>query len=344
MSDRAIGRFNRKRASRFLAAVALALFAFPVWISAGGVSLALPVQQVQVAETDHRSSSIDPVAAIKRLASVVGNELSKVEGRSLSERVGWVADRVQRNPSGRIIWFIVASIAVLSVAFMIAVAVWLHYWLRVSREPLSAAVSATATKAVTDSSKSKNSPTTHSKPARPAPAGKQLSKVAISSDLETGLIDKVEAALLQAIKAKQADPCGIIYLLACCAVKCSSREYSALVNEIKELGAGEDPSFIAHAGQIGRLLAPEDFDVEDWPEPSGRHSGKSKLISSTFDSVMEFGNAQTLLDMLRTYTDMEDVGAARHLMVQILVYGDGNQRAEALGYARRLADEGKTKI
>ncbi len=332
----------------------LAVAAFAICISAIAGSganwqpLAHLVQPAYGAQPDSASENVDPAEGVKRLVETIGREVSRVEGVTAADKGRWIANRVRTDPTGRIIWFVVGAIIVLSTILVLVVISAIAYQFaksRPKRKPATGAESALQAQ-VSPSPRQPSAALNKSEPSGPgsskAPVALPLSRTAISSALESGSTDRVEAVLLKAVRQDKADAGAMMYLAACCALRCDAQRYDALVSEMMSHGFNSESRAFLHVGQIGRLLSPQAYDLATWPDPGETYSGKSGLVASTFDSVMEFGDVRTLLDMLVTYTGMEDFGAARHLLVQVLVYGDKAQRAEALNYAKQLPDPSST--
>ena len=56
--------------------------------------------------------------------------------------------------------------------------------------------------------------------------------------------------------------------------------------------------------------------------------------------ITEFGDVQTLLDLVRVYVDMGDEAETKHLIVEILVRGDEEQRRQAMTFKNRMGKRG----
>ena len=140
-----------------------------------------------------------------------------------------------------------------------------------------------------------------------------------------------------AVQKGKADDAAMLYLIASRAVDFNYQRFQELIDKLLGHGLDKKSQVYRHAGQIGRLISSESFPITQWPEPEGMFNEKSTLISSDLSAVMTFGDTQTLMDMLTVYAVMDDHAAVKRLVVQLLVYGDASQRAEAIKHARNLS-------
>ncbi len=291
-----------------------------------------PELYAQQSETQQAPSNptAEIVAEIEILLQEIVKEVSLIEGEYLVDYVQWIVDRFKNNSKGRIIWSITAALALISLALLFLIIYSFMVLLRPKRPAVE--------KSIVDKTSTPTNiqPKLAEKP-KSKVVGKGISSVSISSHFENGSLKEFEEALLVAVQKGKADDAAMLYLIASRAVDFNYQRFQELIDKLLGHGLDKKSQVYRHAGQIGRLISSESFPITQWPEPEGMFNEKSTLISSDLSAVMTFGDTQTLMDMLTVYAVMDDHAAVKRLVVQLLVYGDASQRAEAIKHARNLS-------
>ena len=85
--------------------------------------------------------------------------------------------------------------------------------------------------------------------------------------LKAGMLEEVEQALMAERKRRPEHTGLTLYLLACRAASSEPEAYQSLVSEIFSDGLDKESEIGRHAAQIGRIMFPEKYPVDKYPEP-----------------------------------------------------------------------------
>ena len=259
---------------------------------------------------------------------VICNEISQIQGDSIAEQWAWVVQRYQSDQVGRSLWILLLVLFTSGSIFVVSVGYGLCIRLTRSRKKHK-------TKSIQGTKPAANTKAYHEAVAKNAvKAGQSSVPRTMIGKLKAGMLEEVEQALMAERKRRPEHTGLTLYLLACRAACNEPEAYQSLVSEIYSGGLDKESEIGRHAAQIGRILFPEKYPVDKYPEPKKPFEVEANLIGDTLGPISEFGNVQTLLDLVRVYVEMKELAETKHLIVEILVRGDASQRERALEYSR----------
>lgn len=275
-------------------------------------------ESAQVSLMDaEQSEAAKLTVGLKRFLDLVRTEFELIEGTNLQHRIQFVIERYDSDSTARILWILIAlmltsgSIFVLSIAFGLLVRPRRSATLRRRRRSRSSAKKTKST--------------------RPAPhSGRSMVGM-----LKEGRLKDVEKLLLAQHRRQPVDSTAVMYLLACRATA-DSAAYDDLISELFSKGLDRSIQICLHAAEIGRLIKPDSYPLKQYPEPESAFVVDNTVSGNTLGPISEFGDVQTLLDLVRVYVDMEDEAEVKHLTVEILVRGNCEQRRQALEFHSKL--------
>lgn len=266
---------------------------------------------------------------------LVRTEFELIEGAYLAERIEFVVQRYQSDPTARILWILIVLMLISGSIFVLSVAI--GFLIRFRRadstmpktefKPDSVRHRKQRTK-----SSDKESDQDH-RVSRPAKSMVGL--------LKEGRLKDVEKLLLEEHRKQPADATTVMYLLACRATV-DAASYDELISELFSQGLDHSVPICLHAAEIGRLLELDNYPLSRFPEPEVPFEVDTSVSGNTLGPISEFGDVQTLLDLVRVYVDMEDEAETKHLVVEILVRGNYEQRKQALQFKNRMERKNST--
>ena len=268
---------------------------------------------------------------------VICNEISRVQGDSIAEQWTWVVQRYQSDQVGRSLWTLILVLFISGSIFVVSVGYGLCTRLTRSRRKHK-------TKPIQGNKPAANTKAYHEAVAKNALNARQPSVPrTMIGKLKAGMLEEVEQALMAERKRRPEHTGLTLYLLACRAASNEPEAYQSLVSEIFSGGLDKESEIGRHAAQIGRIMFPEKYPVDKFPEPKKPFEVEANLIGDTLGPISEFGNVQTLLDLVRVYVEMKELAETKHLIVEILVRGDASQRERALEYSRIIRKDSSNK-
>ena len=284
-----------------------------------------------------KSSLSNTEAAAVNFSGVICNEISQVHGDSIAEQWTWVVQRYQNDQVGRSLWILILVLFTSGSIFVVSVGYGLCTRLTRSRrkhktKPIQGNKPAANTNAYLEAV-AKNA----------VKAGQPSVPRTMIGKLKAGMLEEVEQALMAERKRRPEHTGLTLYLLACRAASSEPEAYQSLVSEIFSDGLDKESEIGRHAAQIGRIMFPEKYPVDKYPEPKKPFEVEANLIGDTLGPISEFGNVQTLLDLVRVYVEMKELAETKHLIVEILVRGDASQRERALEYSRIIRKDSSNK-
>ncbi len=277
-------------------------------------------------------------AALQQTFSLLCQEVAQLEGRNLKDLWSEVVLRTEQDPTARVLWLLIATLAVSGLIFVLSVCLILF----------EAAVRLRKKSGPSSNSSQKlrsNSKSADDADKKLAEAIEWAEKMAPRSAIESLRAGDIQAAekALNAQRRKQPDNVGLImYLLACRAMRNDAQTYDSLIDEIfpKELSA--DDAVSRHAAEIGRLLDSARYPESKFPPPEKVFEVDAEMIGDTLGQIAELGSVKTLLDLVRMEFEMGETDQIRHLLVEILVCGTASERKLALNYANRIGRKGES--
>ena len=268
---------------------------------------------------------------------VICDEVSRVQGDRIAEQWTWVVQRYQSDQVGRSLWTLILVLFTSGFIFVVSVGYGLCTRLTRSRRKHK-------TKPIQAKKPAANTKSYHEAVAKNAEKARQPSVPrTMIGKLKAGMLEEVEQALMAERKRRPEHTGLTLYLLACRAASSEPEAYQSLVSEIFSGGLDKESEIGRHAAQIGRIMFPEKYPVDKYPEPKKPFEVEANLIGDTLGPISEFGNVQTLLDLVRVYVEMKEWAETKHLIVEILVRGDASQRERALEYSRIIRKDSSNK-
>ena len=268
---------------------------------------------------------------------VICNEFSQIQGGNIAEQWAWVVQRYQSDQVGRSLWILILVLFTSGSIFVVSVGYGLCIRLTRSRKKHK-------TKSIQGTKPATNTKAYHEAVAKNAvKAGQPSVPRTMIGKLKAGMLEEVEQALMAERKRRPEHTGLTLYLLACRAASSEPEAYQSLVSEIFSDGLDKESEIGRHAAQIGRIMFPEKYPVDKFLEPKKPFEVEANLIGDTLGPISEFGNVQTLLDLVRVYVEMKEWAETKHLIVEILVRGDASQRERALEYSRIIRKDSSNK-
>ncbi len=269
---------------------------------------------------------------LAHFATLIQGEFNQVKGPYVIDWVESISNRYHSDLTGRILWSLVAVLTASGSLFMILTA---HGLLSRLRNPPARVKGKTSRK---DSSRRKSAAGASGQSVKMQDRNKRVPKSVVGM-LRAGLLDEVEALLLEERRIRPADSNVVMYLLACRAAKDDADSYDQLLSEIFPEGLDRKVQICLHAAQIGRILSPSAYPTNRFPEPDKPFEVDAAMSSESLGTVSEFGDVHTLLDLVRVYLDMEEEAETKHMIVEILVRGDREQRIKAVEFLKRMREK-----
>ncbi len=267
--------------------------------------------------------------------NLVQTEFELIEGAYLADRIEFVVQRYQSDPTARILWILIVLMLISGPIFVLSAA--FGFLVRPRR-----------TDTAKPKTKSKPDSLQHRKKYSKSSDKKSEKEYRVSRPvksmvglLKEGRLNDVEKLLLEEHRKQPTDATTVMYLLACRATV-DATSYDELISELFSQGLDGSVPICLHAAEIGRLLKLDNYPLSRFPEPRVPFEVDTSVSGNTLGPISEFGDVQTLLDLVRVYVDMEDEAEARHLIVEILVRGNYEQRKLALDFKSRMERKNST--
>ena len=261
----------------------------------------------------------------------IRNEFELIEGVYVADLVESVVDRYEADSTGRVLWMLISILLASGLLFVASIGYGLIFRPKPTKSArLEGAIDSEAT---TESNKSSHAIIKIKSKA--IPHAQRLPKSMIGL-LKAGELKLAEELLFEEHRKNPTDASIVMYLLACRVVDGDAASYEKLITELFPDGLDSGVQICLHAASIGRVLSAEKFDVNDYPEPEELFEVDAAVTSKSLGPITEFGDVQTLLDLVRVYVDMGDDAQANHLIVEILVRGDAVQRTDAFNFGKRI--------
>ena len=263
----------------------------------------------------------------KPFITALSNELTQIERGNLHAVWQQVADRIRAGSVNRVVWLLIfmllfsGSIFILSVTYGITARLNSRLKIRATKKR-SASRKHRSYRQFSD---------------RPSELPKTVHKsMTLKEILMSGNLNQAERKLRASIKLKRDSPDLFIYMFACRAVKADRKLFKSLIMEHFPKGLEKDIEFHRHIAQIGSMLSLKEYSKGSFPEPESVFRTESNMVGNTLGSISELGDVQTMVDIARVYVDMKDVSQAKHMLVEILVRGNKQQRESATELSRAL--------
>ena len=261
---------------------------------------------------------------LARLYKSIRDEFELIEGVYLADRVESILDRYEANSTGRLLWMLIVLTFVSGSLFVVSTG----YGLIIRPKRLKA-TNLDGELGTGSTSKSKRKQEPSETKGKEIPHAQRLPRSMIGM-LKAGDLKGAEVMLFEEHRKSPTDSTTVMYLLACRAVAGDAASYDKLITELFPEGLDHNVQICLHAASIGRILSAEKFDVNDYPETEELFEVDAAVTSKSLGPINEFGDVQTLLDLVRVYVDMGDEAQAKHLIVETLVRGNADQRKMAL--------------
>ncbi len=260
------------------------------------------------------------------LLAVVADEVRQIQGASIAALLPSIENRMASDRTARVIWLLIFAAVATSGLFLLSALYGFVFRAPVLEPPASAAQSppqSVAYRRETDRA---------SKPLSTSAGTPSLGEL-----VQSGRYEKAEAAFRASLKHRPEEIGAYLYLFACTALADDAGQYTALAAEIFPDGLDASKQLHLHIADIGRAVSPEDFPLTSYPLPAEPYELKAELVDDSLGAIAEFGDVQTLLDLIKAYIEMQQPNQARHMIVEVLVRGTASQRRQALKMARSLA-------
>ena len=261
----------------------------------------------------------------------IRNEFDLIEGVYLADRVVSVFNRYEADSTGRILWMLISILLVSGSLFVVSTG----YGLIFRPKPTKSAHLEGAIDSEVTTESNKSSHAIIKIKSKAIPHAQRLPKSMIGL-LKAGELKLAEELLFEEHRKNPTDSSIVMYLLACRAVDGDAASYEKLITELFPDGLDSGVQICLHAASIGRASSIENYSQNEYPEPENPFEVDSALTSKSLGPITEFGDVQTLLDLVRVYVDMGEEAQAKHLIVEILVRGNFNQRKLAILFKSRI--------
>ena len=260
--------------------------------------------------------------------NVLATELSQVEGDYLADKYSWIIKRVRNNSEARVTWILIAALFV--IVAVLVFSILLFFVALFSRRKASAknrehltqesGIPQSASNFTTDAEEISVVPKT------------DLEK------LQKGYLEELEISLLSAVKENESDHGSILFLFACCAARLDKQRFEELIDEVFADSPLEQHEVGPYIVQIGKLVEVERLQQLEVDAPEGPFAGQSDLLGDTFGEIQDIGGLDTCWNMLQTYVAMSELGKARHMIVELLVYAENDLQERAIQTAKDMSN------
>ncbi len=266
-------------------------------------------------------------------------QVVQLEGDSLNVLWASIVQQFQGDNAARVLWLLIATLFVSGAVFLLCVSMVVFEAITIVN-PKKRRIKPIATLALDKVLESKD--TSQESLTKTISWAKENAPRSVIEKLKAGEIELAEKALFAELRNNPKEVSLIMYLLACRALQSNGRTYDALVKIIFPRGLDASVEINRHAAELGRLLTPGTYPTSEIPQPETTFELEEELISDTLGPISEFGNVQTLLDLTRVYFEMGEVNQIRHMIVEVLVCGNTEQRESALKFAKLLKNQIKS--
>ena len=263
------------------------------------------------------------------LLSILRSEIGQIHGDTVVGVWSSVENRMQVDRVARIIWLLIFALTISGGVFAISFVYGIIIRAPQVKQPHVAKVKIHRSRArvrpnrLRDEKKSSALKT-------------QVKTEELDKIIKSGKYDNIEEVFRSKLKHRPDEIGTYLYLFACNALNNEPAKFVSLVSEIFPKGLNASDELHLHIADIGRVVSPKDFPLSSYPSPKEPFEVRTDLIGDSLGSVAEFGNVQTLLDLVRVYMEMEQFDQTRHLIVEVLARGDTNQRWHAMEFSRTL--------
>lgn len=260
--------------------------------------------------------------------NALATELSQVEGDYLADKYSWVIKRARNNSEARVTWILIAALFVLVAVLVFSIL--LFFVALFSRRK----VTDKNRKHLTQESgvpQSTSNFTTDTEEASIVP-NTDLEK------LQKGYLEELEISLLSAVKENESDYGSILFLFACCVARLDKQRFEELIDEVFADTPLEQHEVGPYIVQIGKLIEVERLQQIEVDAPEAPFAGQSDLLGDTFGEIQDIGGVDTCWDMLQTYVAMNEIGKARHMIVELLVYAEKDLQERAIQTAKDMSN------
>ena len=272
------------------------------------------------------------VFAFEQILNAIGHEISLIEGNYLQPMIASVNERIQNNVVGRTMWILIAILFISGLIAAICLIVGLVSLLN-------------RRKSVSQTSSKNNHEIEFIEISSPPrleleEGSSEDMPPTIIGKLKAGQINAAEEALTEEWKKNPQDTNLIMYLAACRLLKNDEAAYDEFAKRVFEQRLDSNDEVCRHIAELGRILSPYKFNKSKYPPPGSALDFENELLGDSLGAVSELGDVETLLDLIRVYTDMGNKADARHLIVEALVRGNEKQRKRAVKYVSPNKESG----
>lgn len=286
-----------------------------------------------------KTGSFDVASGAKSLWEEIQQEIAAIESDDVAEFVSLAFHRVRTDSRSRVVWSIACSIVILCfILLVMTVAGVSSLVVSAARSAAGGSQARMGVDALDETAKNGD----EKQGDVPDPKSRSKGRWSAANSKFAAMVENGELEKAQAHLAARVESGGgsgqMLYLFAVCAARLDVEGYEQLVKEMFGDTKQAFSETYQHVGEIGRALAPKSFPVSKFPVPQKTFSERLDLDFESYGKVTEFGDAETLLDMLLAYKNMGEFGSVRQIIVTLLVHGNAKQRKDAIGFARKISD------
>ena len=257
----------------------------------------------------------------------LATELAQVEGDYLADKYLWIIKRVSDDSKARVIWILIVALFVIFAVLVFSILLFFVAFFS-RRKRVDKQSKHLAQESPTPQSASELTTDTEETPVVP---NSDLKK------LQSGFLEELENSLLSAVKENKNDYGSILFLFACCAARLDNQRFEELIDEVFEDTPLEQHEVGPYIIQIGRLIDVERLQQSEADAPEAPFTGQSDLLGDTFGEIHDIGGVDTCWNMLQTYVAMRELGKARHMIVELLVYGEKDLQERTIQTAKDMS-------
>ena len=276
----------------------------------------------------------EPRLGLSQLYDLIRTEFEQVEGAYLADQIEFVIQRYKSDLTARILWILITLLIASGSIFLVSFGYGILVRPKRVETPKREKVS--EFESVRQSLQPSQSPFKRSN-IQHREQGTPKSMVGM---LKGGRLKDAEELLFEEHRKRPADATVVMYLLACRAAGGDAASYGDLLAKLFPNGLDSSVQICLHAAGIGRAVGLDGYPSNRYPEPDKPFEVDSTVSGNSLGPITEFGDVQTLLDLVRVYVDMGDEAETKHLIVEILVRGDEEQRRQAMTFKNRMGKRG----
>ena len=296
----------------------------PVEVEDGGTTLVTLIEKLNTSADEFVEGVVRDTS---QFYNELATELSQVEGDYLADKYLWIIKRISDDSKARVIWILIATLFVIFAVLVFSILLFFVAFFS-RRKKVEKKTKQLKQESPTPQSTSELTTDTEETSVVPESDLKKL---------QSGFLEELENSLLSTVKENKDDYGSILFLFACCAARLDNQRFEELIDEVFADTPLEEHEVGPYIIQIGKLIDVERLQQLEVDAPETPFAGQSDLLGDTFDEIHDIGGVDTCWNMLQTYVAMRELGKAKHMIVELLVYGEKDLQERTIQTAKDMS-------